>query len=170
MLSNTYEIYDRLQKDKFNFTKPNVFWINERGKIRKIQAQKITERVMQRALCDNVITPIYDGALIYDSGANRANKGMDHAMNRVNCHMQRHFRKYGMKGYIVVCDFKDFFNTAPHDVVYAENKKRIFDAKIRRIANMCMEVYGTVGFNEFLLQLERTHEERQQLCCIKANG
>ena len=58
MLSNTYEIYDRLQKDKFNFTKPHVFWINERGKIRKIQAQKITERVMQRALCDNVITPI----------------------------------------------------------------------------------------------------------------
>ena len=146
MISNTYSIYDKLKNNKFKFSKPYVFWICEREKTRKIQAQKINERVMQRCLCDNLITPIYDEALVYDSGANRKNKGMDHAMNRVNCHMQRHFRKYGLNGYIVTCDFRDFFNSAPHDAVYMENERRIFDKKLKNAANMCMEVYGKTGF------------------------
>lgn len=146
MISNTYTVYDKLQKRNFKFEKPYVFFINERGKTRKIQAQKIVERVVQRTLCDNVIVPVYEGYFIYDNGANRIGKGMDHTMNRVNCHMQRHFRKYGRKGYIVTCDFKDFFNSVPHNVVYAENEKRIKDTKIREIANKCMEVYGNIGF------------------------
>ena len=100
MLSNTYELYDKLQKDKFKFSKPYVFWINERGKLRKIQAQKINERVMQRTLCDKVIVPLYDKSFIYDNGANRLGKGIDHTLNRVNCHMQRHFRKYLICSYI----------------------------------------------------------------------
>lgn len=56
--------------------------------------------------------------------------------------MQRHFRKYGLNGYIVTCNFSDFFNSASHKVVYNENKKRIFDENIRNIANKCMEIYG----------------------------
>ena len=146
MISNTYKLYKDVQNDKFKFSKPHVFWINERGKERKIQSQKIVERVLQRALCDNVIVPLYDNSFIYDNAANRVGKGMDHTLNRVNCHMQRYFKKYGNNGYVVTCDFHDFFNSVPHDVVYKENEKRIFAPKIRRIANMCMEIYGDVGF------------------------
>ena len=101
---------------------------------------------MQRALCDNVIVPLYDKSFIYDNAANRTGKGMDHTLNRVNCHMQRYFRKYGTEGYIVTCDFHDFFNSVPHNVIYRENEKRIYDPNIRKIANMCMEIYGDVGF------------------------
>ena len=87
-----------------------MFWINERGKTRKIQAQKINERILQRTLCDNVIVPLYDNSFIYDNAANRVGKGIEHTLNRINCHMQRHFRKYGLNGWIVTCDFRDFFN------------------------------------------------------------
>lgn len=145
-ISNTYRIYEKVQNKKFQFSKPYVFFINERGKTRKIQAQKIEERIVQRTLCDNVIVPIYDKTFIYDNAANRIGKGINHTLDRVNCHMQRHFRKYGLNGYIVTCDFRDFFNSASHDVVYSENKKRIFDEDIRRIANECMEVYGEKSF------------------------
>ena len=113
MISNTYKLYKDVQNDKFKFSKPHVFWINERGKERKIQSQKIVERVLQRALCDNVIVPLYDNSFIYDNAANRLGKGMDHTLNRVNCHMQRYFKKYGNEGYIVTCDFHDFFNSVP---------------------------------------------------------
>lgn len=146
MISNTYKLYKDIRTGKFKFSKPYVFWINERGKERKIQSQKVVERVLQRALCDNVIVPLYDKTFIYDNAANRIGKGMDHTLNRVNCHMQRYFKKYGNEGYIVTCDFHDFFNSVPHDVVYKENARRIFDPRIRKIANMCMEIYGDVGF------------------------
>lgn len=145
-ISNTYKIYNEIQNKKFQFSKPFVFWINERGKERKIQAQKIEERIVQRALCDNVIVPLYENYFIYDNGANRIGKGIEHTLNRINCHMQRHFRKYGLNGWIVTCDFKDFFNSIPHELVYKENEKRILDDSIRKIANKCMEVYGDVGF------------------------
>ena len=145
-ISNTYRIYEKVQNKKFKFSKPFIFFINERGKTRKIQAQKIEERIVQRTLCDNVIVPIYDSTFIYDNAANRIGKGIQHTLDRVNCHMQRHFRKYGLNGYIVTCDFRDFFNSASHDVVYNENKKRIFDEDIRKIANECMEVYGEKSF------------------------
>lgn len=144
--SATYQIYDDLQNKKFKFSKPYTFWIKERGKDRKIQAQKITERVVQRNLCDKVIVPIYEGSFIYDNAANRIGKGIDHTLNRINCHMQRHFRKYGLNGWIVTCDFSDFFNSAPHDIVYYENSRRIFNEEIRDIANKCMEVYGERSF------------------------
>lgn len=145
-ISNTYRIYEKLKNKKFKFSKPYIFYINERGKTRKIQAQKVEERIVQRTLCDNVIVPIYDSTFIYDNAANRIGKGIKHTLDRVNCHMQRHFRKYGLKGYIVTCDFRDFFNSAPHDVVYRENKKRILDKDIRKIADECMEVYGDSSF------------------------
>ena len=145
-ISNTYKIYEKVQNEKFKFSKPFVFYINERGKTRKIQAQKIEERIVQRALCDKVIVPLYDKTFIYDNAANRIGKGIEHTLNRINCHMQRHFRKYGLEGYIVCCDFRDFFNSAPHKVIYKENEKRIYDKNIRKIANECMEVYGEEGF------------------------
>lgn len=145
-ISNTYDIYEKLQTKKFKFSNTYTFKINERGKERIIQAQKISERVVQRTLCDRVLVPIYEGMFIYDNAANRIGKGIDHTLNRINCHMQRHFRKYGLNGWIVTCDFKDFFNSAQHDVVYYENERRIVDNDIRKIANMCMEVYGTKGF------------------------
>ena len=73
-ISNTYRIYEKVQNRKFKFSKPYIFYINERGKTRKIQAQKIEERIVQRTLCDNVIVPIYDSTFIYDNAANRIGK------------------------------------------------------------------------------------------------
>ena len=35
-------------------------------------------------------------------------------MDRLNCHLQRHFRKHGLKGGILVFDFKDYFGSAQH--------------------------------------------------------
>lgn len=145
-ISTTYKIYETLQTDKLKLSKPYIFYVCERGKRRKIQAQKLSERIIQRDLCDHVIVPIYDNTFIYDNAANRVGKGMDHTLDRVNCHMQRHFRKYGLNGYIVTCDFKDFFNSAPHYVVYKEHEKRIFDEKVRHVANLCMELYGDTSF------------------------
>lgn len=53
---------------------------------------------MQRTLCDNLIVPLYEKYFIYDNGANRIGKGIDHTLNRIKCHIQRHFRKYGLNG------------------------------------------------------------------------
>lgn len=54
-ISTTYQIYEKLKNKKFKFSKPYIFHISEREKTRKIQAQKLSERILQRTLCDHVI-------------------------------------------------------------------------------------------------------------------
>lgn len=76
----------------------------------------------------NVIVPIYDKTFIYDNAANRIGKGIDHTMNRVNCHMQRHFRKYGLNGYIVSCDIYTNIVLTPLDHYI---KDKLKDKKVK---------------------------------------
>lgn len=67
-------------------------------------------------------------------------------MNRLNCHLQRHWRKHGMKGGILVFDFKDYFGTANHEPVRKELEKRVHDPRVRDLANMFLDNFGPVGY------------------------
>jgi hypothetical protein len=122
------------------------FSLYDRGKLRKIKAVHISERVIQRTLCDKIIVPIFTPAFIYDNGASMEGKGVDFAMNRLNCHLQRHWRKHGMKGGILTFDFKDFFGSANHEPVRREMERRIHDDRIRELANQFIEDFGPVGY------------------------
>lgn len=122
------------------------FQLYDRGKWRRIRAVHIGERVVQRTLCDKLIIPVFTPALIYDNGASMKGKGIDFAMNRLECHLQRHWRKHGMKGGILVFDFKDYFGTANHEPVRKELEKRVHDPRLRAMANMFLDNFGPIGY------------------------
>ena len=67
------------------------FDIMERGKLRHIRSVHISERVVQRCLCDNALVPLFSSAFIYDNAASLKGKGIDFAMDRMNRHLQRHY-------------------------------------------------------------------------------
>ena len=121
------------------------FTINERGKTRHISSVDIYERMIQKCLCDNILTDAFTSAFIYDNGASMKNKGMDFALDRVNCHLERHYRKYGNSGYVLLFDFTDYFNSAPHEPIYVELARRIQDERICKLVGNLMENYGPVG-------------------------
>jgi hypothetical protein len=122
------------------------FQLYDRGKWRRIRSVHISERVVQRTLCDKVMTPTFCPAFIYDNGASLKGKGIDFAMNRLNCHLQRHWRKHGMKGGILVFDFKDYFGSANHEPVRRELEKRVHDDRVRTMANTFLDNFGPVGY------------------------
>mgnify|MGYP001620215435 FL=1 len=80
------------------------------------------------------------------AGAQLPTKGIDFAMDRLNCHLQRHFRKHGLKGGILVFDFKDYFGSAQHWTVKNELARRVHDPKTRKLANDFLENFGPVGY------------------------
>lgn len=82
----------------------------------------------------------------YDNAASIKGKGIDFAMDRLNCHLQRHFRKHGLKGGILVFDFKDYFGSAQHWTVQNELARRVHDPKTRKLANDFLENFGPVGY------------------------
>ena len=71
------------------------FDIVERGKPRHIRSVHISERVVQRCLCDYSLVPMLSRSFIYDNGASLQGKGYDFAVRRVTRFLTKHYRQHG---------------------------------------------------------------------------
>lgn len=90
------------------------FFLNERGKERYVRSICIYDRVIQRALCDQ-LCKIVNPLLIYDNGASVKNKGIHFTRRRVETHLHKYYRRYGCDGYALLIDFKKFYDNIEHD-------------------------------------------------------
>lgn len=90
------------------------FMQHERGKPRPIRAMHVSDRVVQRALCDKVLIPALAPKLIYDNGASLTGKGVEFTRRRLVCHLQRYWRRHGARGWVLQIDFSKFFDNIPH--------------------------------------------------------
>lgn len=122
------------------------FDLYDRGKMRHIRSIHISERVVQRTLCDKAVNPCLKPSFIYDNGASTQNKGITFALNRLTCHLQRHYRKRGNEGYVLLFDFSDYFAKAQHWPVRMELERRIHDERTRALANECLDNFGPIGY------------------------
>lgn len=134
-----------LQNGTFKHRGFHAFTIMERGKKRYIRSVHITERTVQKCLCDYCLVPIYSACFIYDNSASLKHRGMDFALRRMTCYLQRHYRKYGLEGGVLLYDFHSFFDSAPHEPLFREADRRLHDPKIRELANSFVTDFGSVG-------------------------
>ena len=145
IIPNTAKTLRELETNSFRHRGFHEFDIMERGKKRHIRSVHITERAVQKCLCDYCIVPIYSASFIHDNSASRKRRGMDYALRRMVCHLQRHYRKYGLKGGILLYDFHSFFDSAPHEPLFREAEKRLHDPRLRELANSFILDFGEVG-------------------------
>jgi hypothetical protein len=96
-----------------------TFDVHERGRIRHIKSVHISERVVQKCLCDNVLAPLLTRSLIYDNGASLAGKGVRFALSRLKTHISRFYRNNASSntGYVLTIDFSKYFDNIRHDVL-----------------------------------------------------
>ena len=117
-------------------------------KEREIISIAFCDRVFQRSLNDNVIYPQLSKSFIYDNMACQKGKGTDKARDRLECFMQKSYRKNGRNAYVLQCDIKGYYPNMRHEVA-----KAVFQSKLDpRIFAMASEVLdgqyaGEVGFN-----------------------
>ena len=121
------------------------FDIFERGKKRHIRSTIINERVVQKTLCDYALIPVLCRSLIYDNGASTKNKGYDFAIDRLTAHLQKHYRKYGNDGYILLFDFSKFFDNISHAVIKGIVDKGFDDERIKALTYHFIDAFGDVG-------------------------
>lgn len=144
-VSELWDSKEKLLSGKYRSKGFVEFDILERGKKRHIRSVHISERVIQKCLCDFVLTPCFTPALIYDNGASTPGKGIHFALNRLTCHLQRYYRKYGTDGYALLFDFSKYFDTASHEPVFKEIDKRISDEKVRKQIKYFINQFGDYG-------------------------
>jgi hypothetical protein len=120
------------------------FTLNERGKTRHIKSVHISERVVQKALCDNVLVPILSNSLIYDNGASIKGKGIFFATKRFVAHLSRFYRQnnFSNEGYALLIDFSKFFDNINHSILFNLLDSRITNPQIRDLTRRFISVFG----------------------------
>lgn len=120
------------------------FDINERGKERHIKSVHISERVVQKSLCDNVLVPVLTKSLIYDNGASQSGKGTSFTRKRLKIHLMRHYRKHKDNGYIVLLDCRKYFDSIPHDLLYTMLTPKL-DERTMLLTQQYIDAFGVKG-------------------------
>lgn len=139
---NIYKLYTKLKDGSYKSSGYIEFDIHERGKIRHIKSVHISERIVQRCLCDNCLLPLLGRSFIYDNGASLPGKGYTFAVNRVEKMLHEHFTKYGTDGYVLRFDYSKYFDNIPHELCFQLIDKSVKDERLRKIAHHFIEMYG----------------------------
>lgn len=133
VLRNAY-VYSERMRNGGKISKGFIeFDICERGKIRHIKSVHITERVIQKSVCDFGLVPVIEKSLIYDNGASQKGKGTEFAARRLITHLRKYYRHNGNGGYILLGDQHNFFGSIRHDVVEKNLRKWITDERLVEI-------------------------------------
>lgn len=93
------------------------FYISERGHLRRINSIHIDDRVPQKCNSYYSLKPVLHRTLVYDNYASQEGKGTSKARDRLKCMLERHIRKHGMTGGMIVFDIRHFFDSIQHRLV-----------------------------------------------------
>ncbi len=118
-------------------------------KTRVIHASVFRDRVVHHTVCI-ILEPIFEKIFIYDSYANRKDKGTLKAINRfdefqrkVSCNGRplKNAKDNNMViGYVLKADVKHYFDTVDHDTLLKIIEKKIKDEKVLRLIKVILDV------------------------------
>ena len=117
------------------------FLLNERGKIRPIDAPHINDRQIQKTLSIECLYPLYRPGMIENNAASIKDEGLAYAQKLLKDDLRHHFKRYGTTGWVIVTDMHQFFPSADHEVVKS-NHVLIRDATLKQIADSVTDSGG----------------------------
>jgi len=119
------------------------FILRERGKVRRIRSVHISERIVKKCLCDQVLVPILSASLIHDNGASVKGKGVHFALRRMILHMTKFYRNNGSNdGYALQIDFSKFFDNIDHKTLFGLLDNSIKDPRVLDLTKMFVGTFG----------------------------
>jgi hypothetical protein len=120
------------------------FDLFERGKARHIRSVHISERVVQKCLCDQVLVPVLSRSLIYDNSASRKDRGVHFSIKRLITHISKYYRANGFsnKGYALSIDFSHFFDSIRHDILLKKISEYIKDPQLFELTKSFITIFG----------------------------
>lgn len=121
------------------------FDVNERGKVRHIRSVHFSERVVQKSLCKNILLPVLTHNIIRDNSASQKGKGTKFATDELVKHLRKFYNKHGRNGYILLIDFKSYFDNIDHDCLKKQYRKYIKDEKLLTLTDSFVDAFGEKG-------------------------
>lgn len=127
-----FKIRDELSCGAYQFSPYRTFTVTEPA-LRLISAAPYRDRVVHHAIC-NIIEPLLDKAMIYDSYACRMGKGMHRALDRAQLFLRNN-------EWILKIDIKKYFFTINHRILLSDLGKKINDDKLFKLLRQLLNTY-----------------------------
>lgn len=129
-----------LKNMEYEFLPTTSFTLHERGKIRRITGEQISDRIVKHSLCDESLNPSIERFLIYDNGASIEGKGIDFSRRRLPAHLRKYYAQHGSnEGYILLIDFSKYYDNIRHDVLIELIEKYVTDEHSRWLLRKTVE-------------------------------
>lgn len=135
LLFNLRALQKKLLDGSYKEGDINRFFFSERGKVRCIESRNVEDRVLLRCLNDNVIMPCITKYLQYDNSASLEGRGTQHFRRRLDRHLKQYYNEYGNDGYILIIDFRKFFDNIEHEQLKQAYAKYIDDEECLELIN-----------------------------------
>ncbi|MEK6885334.1 MAG: reverse transcriptase/maturase family protein [Nanoarchaeota archaeon] len=116
------------------FPKSLVTFILRDPKTRKISKSAFRDRIVHHAIV-NIIEPLFDKGFIYDSCANRIEKGNLFALNRFDEFKRKVSKNNIHKCFVLKADIKHYFQEVNHEVLINILKRKIKDENVLDLIN-----------------------------------
>lgn len=162
---NLWQLHYDLKYGNYQIGGYNRFMIYD-PKEREIQAISYRDRIVQHALCDNFLTPLFETKLIYDNTACRKNKGSHFALKRLAGFMREANKRFGETAYFVKLDISKYFPTIDHSVLKKQLMKIVKDKKIFAL---CCQVIDSYNF-DLNRGLPMGNQSSQNFALVYLNG
>lgn len=142
---NLWKLHYELKHGTYKVGEYKRFMIYD-PKEREIQAIPYRDRIVQHALCDNILSPLLSRYLIYDNCACQKKKGTHFAIKRLKKFMLEHYKKHGTSGYFVKLDIKKYFPSIDQNLLFEKLKKLPLQPQtMSLIQNIIFSYPGTKG-------------------------
>ncbi|MFA5953769.1 MAG: reverse transcriptase domain-containing protein [Candidatus Pacearchaeota archaeon] len=116
-------LYDELKNETYK-PKPLQSFILRDPKTRKISKSDFRDRIVHHALC-NILEPIFEKVFIYDSCANRKNKGTLFALQRFGKFQRKVTHNLSKQAFCFKADIKHYFQEINRDILLKILEKKI---------------------------------------------
>lgn len=127
---NTLHAHKLMVSDGKITGRRKCFTLMERGKIRHIQASPFWEKVIQKTISRNVLIPCYTRSYTHGNSANQRGRGEMYAIKLLRKQLAQHYKKHGSQGWILLCDYSNYFASIPREKVLQQASERIQDQHI----------------------------------------
>lgn len=121
------------------------FDLSDRGKPRHIRSVHFPERVVQKSICLNALYPVLTNDVIYDNSASQIDKGTLFATKRLAKQLRWHYKHFGRGGWVLLVDFKSYFDNIDHASIKRNLRKHFSDEKLLKLADDFVDAFGEKG-------------------------
>ena len=117
VLLNNLSLQNDILSGNYKVSPTTNFYLNERGKIRHIEAPAFRDRIVQKTLMKSVLTPSLTPYIIYDNYASIKMRGTTFARKRFEIMLKKYYAQNKLDGYMLMIDIKKYFDNIDHEVL-----------------------------------------------------